>query len=560
MARILKFYRWLAAGPAPACDRVLGAALQHAEPEWAERIMRILLDRGGESAWSELISRLPDLPAEVRERIESDGERRRAAIAEAMRNPSEAARLNALAAIERDLNPRMAYLIPDGLRDPSAEVRASSARLLRALAEKVLDAPDVPDRRRQLAEDRKLVADAAAAAFHSFDVHHRIEALEIGLWFAADLRAQLWPTISNHRSRVGVVLSEHLHEWSPVRLTGFLLTALANASWRQRAVDALSAASGAEMLIAVLRVSFVLDDPAIARQLGAVRGRSWFQGLDADAGGIPHELVVHIPRWVRHVGMSDGDRLAILNQWIATPSSALHRGAVYALADVGGDAARDQLRSVAEGGSPLARFAHWCVLSRDAGLVRSAASSSEQRLADRGSRWQAPAHSELDRDFILLWQVCRRTPAAQRSEIIQTLREHADVWRGLIRVHLGAPDPRDRILALQIVSTPDLALRFRHELDALCHDAVEGIRQLAATLLETIGRQPDEPVELDDAALSPDPESAAHEHLRAALEALVENMDAPVDAETMKRLRGLIHLAYGGRRSAHDFAGSGSGG
>lgn len=549
MALVTRLYRWLARVQNPGCDRILGAALERAEEPWFGKLVEALLERNTDSSWAELVGQYSRIAPDVKARLAADPERRRTAIALAMKFDSATARMNAVAAVEEELNARMAYLLPDGLRDPSSEVRTNAVKLLRKLAEEALPmgavAPPADDAAREKqAEDRKAVSAAANQAFHAFDVHHRSEAVEIGLWFITDHAAAMWEHIETTRSRIGVVINEHLHEWDSPRNAAFLLLGLRRDAWRARCAEILTGWNTPMHVCELLRCTHLLDDPDIARNLATVRARHWFNHTGKDSP-IPSDLLLHLPRWIRYVGMTDAERVALLNRFLVATEDAMHRTAIYALADMACDDARDALKQVAEGRSPLARFARWVSLARDAGLVRAAETHAQQQQAQRQARYEAPPASESDRDFILLWQVCRRTDPTQRGELIASLRENADVWRGRLRMHLQSPDARDRTLALQIISTPKLALQFRRELQAMTEDQVEAIGRLAHALLNSVRHQ--SPIPEDDSAAPPEPmpqRGDARQELRDMLEKLTKSGATIADADTLKQVRSLLQEVY----------------
>ncbi|MFN0136831.1 MAG: hypothetical protein ACKVS9_12030 [Phycisphaerae bacterium] len=563
MVEVHKLYKWFTMAKVAGSSRVIGAALEHAEDPWFGHMIEALLERGTDECWAEVIGQYPRLSETQRLRLAADGEKRRAAIAAAAGNPSVTVRRNAFVAIEEELTPRMGYLIPDALRDPSSEIRAEAAKLLRKLAEMVIAREPGPnesaEERERRREDRREVVQTTMRAFHTLDVHHRVETAEIALWFATDASAEIWQHIDNHRSRTNIVVNEHLHEWNSPRLAAFLISALRRDAWRAKAAEVLSGWNTQGHTVELMRVSYLLDDVETARHLSAVRGRAWFNHIGKDSL-LTDEQRAAIPRWVRHVGMQDGERVALLNHLVGADELPVHRAAVYALADLSTNDARDMVRQIADSASPLAAFARWCTLGRDAGLVRSAESFASQQQNARQARWETPPATESDRDFILLWQVCRRTDPSRRGDLIQSFRSNADVWAARIKMHLNCPDPRDRTMALQIISTPSLALRYRHELSELAKDSVEGIARLAAALLKSVQRgAAPTPREADAGDARADGgDEGARRQLRDLLEEMVHTEKTIEDDAAVHRVRDLISRVYPNARHEPEPAGAGA--
>jgi len=303
---------------------------------------------------------------------------------------------------------------------------------------------------------------------------------------------------------------------------------------------------------ALLRESALLDDPGIRQHLNSVQSPAWFTETDDGLTQLAPELRPLAPRWVCHAGYREHEKTALLWRWLRAADPRIHHAAVYALAEVDDPGARALLKQVADSSSPLASFARWSISALDTDTVRSAI-DGQGRGRGRAKHDASPARAwqdETDADCTMLWQACRRTPPSARGELIAALREHADIWQTRLKSYLHSPDPRDRILVLQVISTERLAQRFRHELEPLLNDPVEGIRQLTQTLLRALSQQPtpsrQPPAEPPRRDVLPDKEAheAARRELRAALERLSTGAADPADADLIDRVRELLREVY----------------
>ncbi len=564
MRLVDRLYDWLSQGPTPDCDRIFGAALPLAEPEWKRRIVDVLLYRATDAAWATLIGQYDQLEPEVRERLLAAPERVQGGISIAYQSGSADVRHNALRALADQPCPRMAYLLSQAIRDPSPRIRELAGQVLRTVADaflklvddepydEMMHCPDVAAARRQIVL-------GIEEALRGFELHHRNEVLETALWFSRDLGERLWDKLNARRSRLGVAVSEQLGQWNHPRLAHFLVTALRYPTWRRAAAGRLARWRTREELHALLRETDLLDDPAIRKNLAYVQNPHWFDRIDPGLRLVEPSLRPHVPRWACHAGIDDQRKTALLTRWVASRDPDLHRAAVYALAEVDTPAARKLLRQVAKSDSPLATFARWCVVALDTEVVRAAI---EGRHGARGGSLPPPALSPSEQassdDCTMLWQTCRRTPASERGPLIAALRAHAEVWRPQLRAFLHSPDPRDRILALQVISTEKLALRFRHDLEPLLNDPVEGIRRLAKTLAQVLSQQPIPRSEHPTAAAVPPPDGndpdrdRARRRLRRMLEKLSTGEADATDARTLALVRSLLDQVYGSGKPARD--------
>lgn len=548
MPLIDKLYEWITLIPATDVDRALGEALEFAEPEWARRIEQVLVKRANDASWAALASRYDSLSDDVRQRILEPVDIVENGIGLALRGDGVPGRLNALRAIEDHGDPRMAFHLTDALRDQSASVRGSAANTLRRLAEKCASSDprrDTAADRERYRDQRRRVVDTLEQALRIFHIHHRVEVIEAALWFARDLEEILWRRIESPRSPFAKVIKDHLTVWDGPRLAGYHITSLSRPGWAGESLQLLRQWSTLDHLLALLRESSALNDPTVRQRLTAVREPRWFAAAGAELDLVPAELRRHAPRWVRSIGFDDGKREALLSRWLESQDERLSVGAACALADMGTPTALATLRKSIHCQRPSGRFARWFVLGCDHKLAG---------LALRKVRMPDDVDDEAAHiDFVLLWRACRRAAANERSPLIQLIREHADVWRTRLAAHLQSPDPRDRLLALQIVSTMDLTTRFHRELQPLREDPVEGLRKLASAVLSSVSVAARSG---HSAPPSRPPAAAANDQRRIELHGVLEKLNAgeldirePQIAEDLRRR--LREIYGGGHRGGH---------
>ena len=489
MSGINQLYEHLAAEPSPTCDRLLGAALRNAEPEYFQRICDILLQRGEDASWAALVSAFPKLPEALRADLGLDPERMRKAIAETMRRNDHVARLNALRALEAHPFPQLAVFVSDALRDQRVDVCESAARLLLRMASDYLDhhgavpPPPGADLAPTAVFARQQMARALHEALHAFEMHWRLEPVRAALWMARDIGDGLWTVLNKHRARVRDVITDRLGEWDDPRLVGFLICALGQPEWATHAEPLVAKWTDRGHIVELLAHTNLLDVPEIAERVGSVRQPSWFRKADEFLMDLPPELRAAAPRWVDAAGYSDAERCGMLSRWMHRSCPALRRACVYALVRFDTPDVIRRLEEVATGTDGVAAFARWWIAGQGRGVEAVSGVKRETGAATSDPHAAEPA------EFTLFWQTCRRAGPRGCQPLLRLLRGNLDLWRDPVVGRLSSSDARDRLLALQVLATRELAPRYKSELQTLLHDGEGAIRGLAKTLLQSLARR-----------------------------------------------------------------------
>ncbi len=378
MALVDRLYTWLEHSPLTAADQVLAAALEHAEPEHAERIAATLFKRGNEASIGGLIAHVDRLSAEHRTRALHATQTQPAAIAVALRSASARSRTNAIAALIAVPTPKMAYLLPFALRDGVGAVRDGAVRAGRQMAETFLDR-NVPPAdldggtpRRAYATERSQLVRALREILRTYDRHIRFELLEVCLWFADELEGDIWSLLESRKSNAGRAVQDHLQVWNTPRLAGFLLQCLARPEWRRPAQLILAAWQNPTAAAAVLRNEWALSNEETRRGLAGVNRPRWFSECGPELGRLPPEVRVLAPRWLCAIGIPIEQKVTGLVGWMREGDPGLRRAAVYALATLDGLQARQALQHCTALDANLAIFAQWV-------LAGSAATTGEPR-------------------------------------------------------------------------------------------------------------------------------------------------------------------------------------
>ena len=552
MRLVDRLYDWLSQGPAPDCDQVFATALPHAEPEWSERIIRILLMRGQGASWAALIGHYDRLTPEVQALLHYQPDNMQAGIARAAKSSSPTSRANALRALDSWPLARLSYLLPNAIRDPSPTVRGLAAEILYKMADSYQNRPSPSDDGQSpqsvkcAAQKQQLVL-ALNEAFQAYEVHMQAKILEACLWYARDLGDLLWNKLTTRRSHAAAVVSELLESWNHPRLAYFMVGALRYPEWRQPVGRLLRLWESVPEISALLSQSDLLEDEAIRTRLGDVLNPHWFRACDDTLSELPPPLRRLAPRWVILAGYNEAEKLNLLARWLGTEDSDFHAAVICALAEFNTPASRSLLKQAAESGSELAPFAGWSAQALDTEAVKDALNKElpdDQQTGSSDPRINK-AGDFRDTGFKTLWKACRSTPPLKRTELMAALRENAAPWSEELGEKLQSADPRDRILVLQVISTQRLAGRFRDDIEHLLSDPVKGIRDLARKLLERIDAQPATQAAPIEVVAPPEPVDRQMlqqiwDELQAALKRLSNESEAAADVELMSRIRALL--------------------
>lgn len=386
MASVDTLIDWLANGPTPDCDQILGAALEHAQGPDFDRFVSLLFSRNTIAAWAALIANYDRLDASRRQELQQNESLWRSGIAGAFKQ-STAARLAALTALADQPSVKLAYLIPHALRDSAGRCRDAAAQAFRRIAETAWLSAEQPQdavAAREAAADRAQFLQTLQGLLRTFDRHHRVELVEVCLWFADELGSVLWEILENPRTRLNRVVQEHLERWNGPKLLKFLLTALTRSDWRLPVLRMLRVLEGPEVGLALLRCAGLLENPEIGRAVANLRKSGWYSCLDSTLDRVPQELRPLAPWLLLRAGLEDAAKLRLLSQWAEGQEESVRRAAVYALARIESAEAVLKLAHLARGDGPKATFAKWYLSGRKwiaAGGEQTAGTAHEATVA-----------------------------------------------------------------------------------------------------------------------------------------------------------------------------------
>ncbi len=369
MARVELLYRWLARLQDSVADEILTAALERAEPEYAERIADVLLSRSRETAWTALVANYDRLTESLRERVQSKPQLLRTAVGCVLNDQARArGRANALALLREHPCLSLSYLVADALRAPQVLLRQAAGDTLLRFAEQVRASPG---------PERGDVVAALREGLRTYDLHKQNDVLRACLWFAKDLHDDLWSTLNNPQSTAGQIVRRRLPDWNDPHLAAFLLLGLAQPGWREVAKQILDTWYQPRELAAIVHSSDLLDRADVREALRCLQQPQWFLNAIPLLDKLPLEVRGLLPYWACHLGFSNLERVKLLEKWQQSPHPEVHRASIYALAALDTPEADEVVMRVATRDCPMRAFAAWFAAGK-----RTMALRARQRKAD----------------------------------------------------------------------------------------------------------------------------------------------------------------------------------
>src|SRR5262245_34715413 len=108
-----ELYEWLAARPEVEADLAFGAALDHAEPLYFDRIALLLAQRGTADGFAALLAHYERLAPEVRATLDPQNAAFRDGAARAIKSSSAEVRFKAVSVLLEHPSAKLSYVLPD---------------------------------------------------------------------------------------------------------------------------------------------------------------------------------------------------------------------------------------------------------------------------------------------------------------------------------------------------------------------------------------------------------------------------------------------------------------
>ncbi len=482
----------------PAADAALLAALQDADPPVAQAIVETILSRNTKEGLIGLVQHFHLLDESLRQAVLIDWERLFSVLREAAQSRHDQTRVNVLEIIRRARIYRAAYLVETALRHRASKVRAAASTTLCFLADELLrTAPAhlsnsdlesmTPEQIHQemadlesYAEDRRQVVSSIEAALSCFEVHHQAQVVEAALWFVDEMSQTFWALMNAQGSRIAQAAVQLLQKGITPRLVPFAMTALNSSELRPNVLRAFAAGGDLALLEEWLRQSWRLVQPKTARAMNCLKQLACAGEFGRELFLLPPRSHRHLPHWIASTSMAPRDKVELLQEVLHRGDRDTKRAVLWALGSMPDVPVNEMLRNFHCPEDPeveqLARLdlARRCPL--EAPLSRLLAGKAWAQSLGRTPRPQAIT-------FDRYWAAFDGLREEQKLELGRQMLECTPLLKSMLGRRLSSPELGERVRAIRVISTLELADKFQEHLYQLCHDPRSEVRSAAVAAL-----------------------------------------------------------------------------
>lgn len=457
-----------------AADAALCESLPHLEGAAQQAAVDLLLRRGHTTTLVSVVGRFSEFDAALQARLADRAGDLFAAIRAALSAPRFELRAGAIALITRARAPRQMYLLGEALRHRCARTRERAAESLHAVTADFLVRRQgaQPDQVHALYHEGTGLVEALSAAVTYWEIHRQPAALEAALWLDDQLHPVLLKKLREPRTRIARTIVERLETTRDPRLAAFAVRALAVPQLRAAAAQCISRTPDETFQEALLAVSWLLADPAIAKAGRAVRSAPW---LEAQAAGkSDRELCAESSlRWLDCIGSTPEQRQVGYQELLTVGGGATRRSVLWRCVEDTGPASTALLAVMAaRQGDELATIAR-----REMGRRGSSVSSAAP----------PPAAPSPVNEAARYWSLLERDADPETlAEAAKLLHARPQTVAEFLQNKLAAGTAPERIRAIHMALHFDLAEALADPLLRLAHDGDAAVRAQAVRALERV--------------------------------------------------------------------------
>ncbi len=413
-------------------------------------------------------------------------------------------RANALEVIGRTASYRLAYLLSLGLHDLNLDNRGRAAEILRMLADRyfrqesvtlqVLRSGPLAGAEQasvqayslaRLAEERSYLISAITEAVNNYDVHKRPEVAELVLWFAQYLSGTLWKAIANRRSGCGRAIMDLIESTRDPRLAPFIYQALGHQDLRPTASRLITNQTDDAFMAAFIRHAFLVADPKVRRGMAAIRILNW---LGRGSRGILELEPCLYPRAVSFIlatNMAVERKVAVLRDMLLSGRSEAHWAALWGLIEIDDDMSTQLIRTVARWDDDgLAAVAIREMMRR---CPEDLTSLMADQIGSDSASLRAMADEQISEfGFEHYWHDFDMMSEDDRQALGKALLQAGVDVLPSLRTKLASNRPADRLRALQVIGTLDIARHLEEDIYRIAYDPDHYVRASVTSLLSEL--------------------------------------------------------------------------
>jgi len=486
-------------------DQAIERALNHAhDPQAADALVHLFLDRGRPEALAALLVRYDGLSDDVRERIRAACRASPAALGAAMRAGDPKACVNGLAIIEQNKDVSFAYLAAQALRDRSATARGRAGGTLRALVEQhlhrvaqaraaLLDEQidteagweRVAEAFVALGEERKELVRTLRPTVEQSIGHLHTEAVESAMLLVDDLSDVLFTAQGPRRTPLTHTLMEIFTRSDDPRLAAFAMTALGHSECRAEVLGSLARRRDTAFFAIVLEDRWRWQVPEVRKALRSLHQLAWLSDGISPLMALPERLHGAGVAFIASCALPHEVFFELMGGVLDFDSPQAAIEAVCALSRRAEPEATELLELSTGLDCAEARRIARAELQRRRRAVKSAAATG---AGEGSAEWRMFLQSHaLEPGFDNLWQAADWLEPASCASAGPLLFASAPGVEGLIRERLLSQVTTTRQRAHRLVAAFRLEETFATEIFAHADDSEPTTREAAVAALAHIG-------------------------------------------------------------------------
>ncbi len=504
-------------------DTAIVEVLPHLDPLPQSEALDLLIERSHPGTLARLVVGFRQLAPALQPLVRSRAASLSAGVRAAIASSSFESRVAAIDLIVECHAHELAYLLVDALRTPCGPTRERAANGLATLAEQIVDALESGSQRPEgaaLEGQARYVGEALSAAIGCWDRHSQLKVLTAALWLGDRTEATIRQRISEPKTKLARALSR-LFETAPgPRLAASALRCMRIEEVRSSVSAAISNTSSVRFLRAILRESWLLADPEIAKACRWIRYDTWAKIACQLIAEIDDEHVDGAVRFIGSIGGLPEQKVELLRLLLDMGDDVVRNAVVWQLVTDTSEPATKLLTVLAS--RPEDQTA--TIATRE--LRRRQRRSGT--VTERPPRSAASDTNSPPAPFDRLWSTFGKFPDEELAQAIRDVRSHSvELLARWLQERLAEPNPLDRVRALRITEALDCLAPLAATIQQLIHDSDALVRSQAIALLPKMSGPASQRM-LRSAMNDPDERVQAN-----AIEAL-EQLDVPDRASCTK--------------------------
>ncbi len=482
-------------------DDALVQGLIRTDAACHQEIMNILLARNSTAGLVGIVAQYHQLDTKIQNHVREQSDQLFGVLRRCVKAREAQTRRNALDLVGRIGSYRSAYLLPLALHDRSADIRQRAAEILRELADRyfrqeritleVLAGEPTDESERsavqayslaRLAEERSYLVAAIEEAVNGYEVHRRPEVAETVVWFAQHLNDALWRAIASRLSSCGRAIAELIQTATDPRMVPFIYQAFTHQDLRATVVRVVSEQRNEAFMREFIRWGFLVADTRIRRGIGGIRSLAWLGRNGQPILRLAPELYWRAVELVLATGLAVERKVAVCRDLLLSDRREAQRAGLWGLIDIENEMSTQLICSVVQWeDQELAAIAVREMTRRCPDDLPTVL--AEQVASDSPASRELAGEQVTGYGFDQYWQSFDALDEDERQRLGEVLLSTEDDLLPELRSKLAGSKSTDRLRAVQIIGSLDLAGQLKEDIHRVAYDADAYVRSAVMMLL-----------------------------------------------------------------------------